>query len=118
KAEQQAVEALQKAFLFDPADSDFMISIPSIYKNKGIKGVQQSLYEYNIKSDLKGSWRGLALYCIETGDKEKALDWLEKAYEWKIPNLPQINGDPDFDPIRNEPRFQSLLDSMNLTPYQ
>jgi TolB-like protein/Tfp pilus assembly protein PilF len=116
--EQKAVEVLQKAFLFDPADSAFMISIPSIYKNKGIKGLKKSLYEYNIKSDLKGSWRGLARYCIETGDKEKALDWLEKAYEWKIPSLPDINGDPDFDPIRNEPRFQALLDSMGLTSYQ
>ncbi|MCY1723190.1 helix-turn-helix domain-containing protein [Prolixibacteraceae bacterium Z1-6] len=118
--EQKAVEALQKGLLltFTPADSVFSYSLPLIYKNKGIKGVERSLYEHNISFDLKGSWRGLARYCVETGDKEKALDWLEKAYEWEIPNLPTINGDLDFDPLRNEPRFQALLDSMGLSKYQ
>ena len=71
-----------------------------------------------IQSDLKGSWRGLARYCVETGDKEKALYWIEKAWEWDVPNLPCINGDRGFDPIRNEPRFQAVINKMGLTKYQ
>ncbi|HKI90495.1 MAG TPA: tetratricopeptide repeat protein, partial [Draconibacterium sp.] len=117
--EQKAVNLLQKAFFSASLlDKNFADSIPEIYKNIGMKGLEQKIYEHNILTDKAGSWKGLARYCIETGDKEQALDWLEKAYEWEIPRLPGINGDPDFDPIRNEPRFQALLDKMGLTKYQ
>jgi TolB-like protein len=47
------------------------------------------------------------------GAKEQALDWLEKAYEERDPNLPYL-GLPNWDPLRSEPRFQDLLRRMNL----
>ncbi len=48
------------------------------------------------------------------GDKAQALDWLEKAFEIREPNLPNISADPKFDGLRSEPRFQALLRRMNL----
>jgi adenylate cyclase len=42
------------------------------------------------------------------GEKEKALDWLEKAYEDRDPIFWWIDGDQLYDSIRNEPRFQAL----------
>jgi hypothetical protein len=47
------------------------------------------------------------------GEKVHALDWLEKAFEVRDPNLPYI-GIPDNDSLRSEPRFQALLRRMNL----
>ncbi|HSH19829.1 MAG TPA: hypothetical protein VLA03_05230, partial [Draconibacterium sp.] len=116
---QKAIDILQEAFYSASlTDKEFADSLSEIYKNKGMNGVEQVHYEHLILTDVKASTFGLAKYCIQTGDKEKALDWLEKTYEWDVPYLPRINGDTDFDPIRNEPRFQALLDSMGLTPYQ
>lgn len=43
------------------------------------------------------------------GDKEKALDWLVKAYEQRSNELTKLKVDPIFDPLRNDPRFQDLL---------
>ena len=48
------------------------------------------------------------------GDKAKALDWLEKAYEEHDPNLPYISCFPRCDPLRSEPRFQALLRRMGI----
>ena len=48
------------------------------------------------------------------GDKAKALDWLEKAYEEHNPNLPYISCFPRCDPLRSEPRFQALLRRMGI----
>ncbi len=45
--------------------------------------------------------------------KEQALDWLEKAYEERNWYLVFINVDPTFDPLRDNPRFQSFLPRMN-----
>jgi adenylate cyclase len=46
------------------------------------------------------------------GENEKALDWLEKAYEDRDPIFWWINGDQLYDSVRNEPRFKALLKKM------
>ena len=43
------------------------------------------------------------------GEKEKALDWLEKAYENRDPIFWWIKGDQLYDSVRTEPRFQALM---------
>ena len=48
------------------------------------------------------------------GDKEKALEWLEKGYEIKDPNMPYIGGKGVHDNLlHDDPRFQDLLRRMN-----
>ncbi len=42
------------------------------------------------------------------GEKAKALDWIEKAYEDRDPLL-WWNQDQLYDSVRNEPRFQAML---------
>jgi tetratricopeptide (TPR) repeat protein len=49
------------------------------------------------------------------GENEKALDWLEKAYEDLDPIFWWINGDQLYDSVRNEPRFQALLQKIDKT---
>jgi adenylate cyclase len=48
------------------------------------------------------------------GEREKALDWLEKAYAERSGYLPSVATDFVFDNLRDEPRFHSLLKKMNL----
>ncbi|MBN2861931.1 MAG: TIR domain-containing protein [Bacteroidales bacterium] len=50
------------------------------------------------------------------GNKEKTLKWIEKAFEIHDPNLPYLLM-PNFDLIRDEPRFQEIARKMNL-PYK
>ena len=47
------------------------------------------------------------------GEKDRALDWFEKAYQERDSQLVYINVAPDLDPLRSDPRFQSLLRRMN-----
>ncbi len=48
------------------------------------------------------------------GDKEKTLEWLEKAFEEHNPNMPYIGTLPWSDSLRDDPRFRDLLRRMNL----
>jgi eukaryotic-like serine/threonine-protein kinase len=52
------------------------------------------------------------------GDYEKAMQWLEKAYETRSLFLPNLKRDRsaglDLRPLRNHPRFNSLLRRVNL----
>jgi tetratricopeptide (TPR) repeat protein len=47
------------------------------------------------------------------GDKDRCLEWLERAYEVRDPNLPYL-WHPDFDLVRSDLRFQDLMRRMKL----
>ena len=55
----------------------------------------------------------IALRYLDAGDHDRAIDWLERAYDDRDPNLPYITG-PVWDPLRPDQRFQDLLRRMNL----
>jgi tetratricopeptide (TPR) repeat protein len=47
------------------------------------------------------------------GDKEHALEWLEKAYDEHDINLVWLKVDPKYDSLRDNPHFQDLLRRKN-----
>ncbi len=57
---------------------------------------------------------GWAIAYIGLGDKDKALKWLEQAYEERDPSLIHLGLDPKFDPLRSERRLRALVEKMNL----
>jgi len=52
------------------------------------------------------------LIYIALGDQEKALEWLEKSAASRASVVRYLHVFPVFDPVRNHPRFQVLLQSM------
>jgi TolB-like protein/Tfp pilus assembly protein PilF len=55
----------------------------------------------------------VASWYAYAGDKDRCLEWLERAYQARDPNLPYL-GWPDFDLVRSDPRFRDLLQRMKL----
>jgi len=58
----------------------------------------------------------LARLYAHAGQKDRALEWLEKAYEVRDSLLVYLQVDPDWDSLRDDPRFQDLLRRMNFPP--
>jgi TolB-like protein/class 3 adenylate cyclase/Tfp pilus assembly protein PilF len=56
----------------------------------------------------------IALVYIGLNDKEKAFEWLEKAYEDRSSWLVWMKVEPRFDFLRSDARFDSLLEKMGL----
>ncbi len=56
-----------------------------------------------------------ALVYTGLGDRNAALDWLEKAYADRSDLLVNINIDPMFDGLRADPRFKELVKKIGLT---
>ena len=51
---------------------------------------------------------------IGVGDNDKAFEWLEKSFAAHSPGLVALKVDPVFDPLRSDPRFDSLLRRVGL----
>jgi len=57
---------------------------------------------------MAATWYGLA------EDRERTLNWLERAYEVHDPNMPYTGVAPHFDLVREDARFKDLLRRVGL----
>ncbi len=66
-------------------------------------------FEQGGLSDLKAAYIYMGL-----GEQNRVFELLERDYEQRDPELPYINVDPVFDPVRTHPRFVALVRKMGL----
>jgi TolB-like protein/predicted Ser/Thr protein kinase len=86
------------------------------YEEGGYSGALSSVAELLIersRTTFVTPWQIGTLY-TRAGKKDKALEWLEKAFEARDGNLIYLSVDPIFDYLRDEPRFQDMIRKMNL----
>jgi adenylate cyclase len=48
------------------------------------------------------------------GEKNRAFEWLDRAYELRDPDIYTFKGDPLFKNLENDPRYKEFLRKMNL----
>jgi serine/threonine protein kinase/Tfp pilus assembly protein PilF len=58
-------------------------------------------------------WQISTLY-TRAGETSPAIEWLEKAFQVRDPNIPYLSIDPIFDEIRDEQRFRAMLERMKV----
>jgi hypothetical protein len=56
----------------------------------------------------------IAAVYVRLGDRDKAFEWLDKAYEARSPYLLALKVDRQWNPIRNDPRFARLVRQIGL----
>ena len=62
-----------------------------------------------------GASHSIALVYACLGDRPRALEWLEKAYQARDNQMIHLKVDPIWDDLRSEARFAELLRRMRLT---
>ena len=58
----------------------------------------------------------IAWIYIGLGEKQQALEQLEKSYDNREDTMLWLNSDPALDDLRSEPRFQDLVQRVGLAP--
>jgi len=99
--------------------------IMKAHEEAGISGIFNWLIDINMNSPvpmqgLNGNPYYLAWWNALNGDKEESVYWFEKTLEAeRVPthyfNL--IAQNPDFDFLRDDPRFLAVIEKAGLAPY-
>jgi TolB-like protein len=91
----------------EASSSYTLASLSRIYARLGRRKEAQAALAKAIRAEPPNAL-GLALAYFALGDKDRCFEWLNKGVDdrhfvifWKI--------DPQFDPIRSDPRFQALI---------
>ena len=57
----------------------------------------------------RGNPFGVASAYAEAGERDLAFQWLEKAFAERTPQLLHMVAFPDFDDLREDPRYKDLI---------
>lgn len=111
----EAVELWKEAMMIESAARRWIANIEQKYQTGGREGFIRAKAEWLedlIEKDYVYPTDLAKCYAI-LGDNEKALNWLEKAVEAKVPDLLSIKYAPAFDNLKTDARFQKILEKMN-----
>jgi TolB-like protein/AraC-like DNA-binding protein len=121
---EKAVAELQTIVRKYPVSARYADEIPNAYIKSGIPGLFVWLIEFNMKrlvpyEGLSGHPFFITWWYVILGDREHALSWLEKKMEPNMGThyLTLIATNPDFDILRNDPRFLAVLEQIGLSRY-
>ena len=110
----KAVEALVSGWKTIDEMADLSEQIKNAYKEDGLDGVYHELINDLTKEHSIQKPFMVANYYALLNDRERAIEWLEKAYDLKDSGLISLKYHIDFEDLRADPRVQSILKRMNL----
>jgi tetratricopeptide (TPR) repeat protein len=105
-------EAFEWYMKLQDADKETIRSLRTIYKESGWRGILQVQVKSFEEGDQAYYWG--AGFNAQVGNKDKAFEYLEKAYQRRESRLVQLRVDPRFDNLRDDSRFDELLRRIGL----
>jgi serine/threonine-protein kinase len=113
---EQGIAALQHAMSLSPDATLYLAQLGQAFalvgRTEEARGVLRQLEELSTQRYV--SPYHMAYVYTGLGEHERALDWLERAYEQRAGGVFGMKGSFLFKPLRGHPRFQALLRKMNL----
>jgi len=112
---ERSLREIQKAIELSKGSVFILDDAGYIYAISGRRGDAEKVLEdlEKMSTETYVTPFGRAAIYAGLGDKDKTMEWLEKAYEERS-FLTWLKVDPAFDSLRDDPRFISLLAKMGL----
>jgi TolB-like protein/DNA-binding winged helix-turn-helix (wHTH) protein/Tfp pilus assembly protein PilF len=107
----QAIVELQKAVAVSHDSPPMLGALGHAFGLAGNKAEADKILAQMLQQSKKRYVSPFYISIVYAGlhENEKAMDWLEKAYEDRSNAIIFLKVDPDFDGLRSNPRFQVLL---------
>ena len=110
----EAIKQFEKAIAIGGRTSGVLALLAHAYATSGRQAeAQKILAELNeVSKQAYVSSYDLAILYVGLGDKDRALEQLNKSYEDRAGFIIYLNVEPLFDPLRADPRFSELVRKM------
>ena len=105
--EAEAYDWFKKYLAYGKADNETVRVFDKAFRTSGWRGVWREWIKRFEAID--GTTFDRALYNAQIGNKDEAFKYLEKVYEQREIWMTYLRVEPRLDPIRDDPRFQNLL---------
>ena len=113
----EAIPEYQKAVELSEGDTDPTAGLAHAYASVGQRANAEKILRdllHKSKTSYVSPYMIGSIYA-GLGDKNKAFDFLEKAYQERSPDIPWfLKADLRIDSLRSDPRFQDLLRRVGL----
>jgi TolB-like protein/DNA-binding winged helix-turn-helix (wHTH) protein/Tfp pilus assembly protein PilF len=112
----QAIAELQKAAIISHQSPPVLGALGHVYATSGRKIEAEKVLHQLMDQSKKQYVSPFYVASIYAGlrQDEKAMDWMEKAYEDRSNSVIFMKVDPQLDTLRSSPRFQRLMQRLAL----
>lgn len=110
----EAVEAYITPLTFDETNREAVSALRAAASRDGIDGYRRRRLEDLLKRPHVPTYSVASAYAY-LGDHDRALEWLEKLFAERGAWIRGLKVQPQWDPLRADPRFQRLLRRAGLT---
>ena len=112
----EALAEVDKTEKFEEVEPVWQAVLANIYGRTGQREranlAISRLLKVGEKSPVQAT--DVAFAYLGLGENSKALDWLERGFAEHDPAMRMLMADPDYLPLRPDPRFKELVRRMNL----
>lgn len=112
---EEAVETYMTPLTFSEQNRDMVAALRAAVARGGIKGFWEARLQHLLKAPDVPAYSVATAY-VRLGDHDRALAWLEKLYAARGAWIRGLKVQPQWDPLRADPRFQDLLRRVGLAP--
>ena len=112
----ESIKDYLHALELSPEDQNYLAALGHVYASSGnvsaARNILDTLFALNKKEHVSPFF--IALVYAGLNDKEKALEWLEKACEEKSGSVRYLKMEPRLQNLRNEPRYIAMMKKIGL----
>jgi eukaryotic-like serine/threonine-protein kinase len=117
-AYKDGIEEIERALALSPDNARFVGWLGMAYAREGNRAnAQKVLDQLNMIANQKyvaANYRANIYAAL--GEKDKAFEWFDRAYDERSIGLSPLKTSFEYDPLRSDPRFAALLRRINLQP--
>jgi tetratricopeptide (TPR) repeat protein len=113
---QQAINECQKALASSPDNPSILSVLGYAYARSGRLGEAQAILTkiQEMRKQHYVSPYVIALLCIGLDKKDEAIEWLNKAFEERDPQIIWVDLDPELEVLHSDQRYRDLMQRMGI----
>ena len=113
---QQAINECRKALASSPDNPSILSVLGYAYARAGQRDEAQAILNkfQEMRKQRYVSPFVIALLCVGLDKKDEAIEWLNKAFEERDPQLIWVDLDPELEVLHSDPRYRDLMQRMGI----